>query len=344
MRAATVTRYGGPEVVGVSEVPRPAPKADEVLVRVRATAVTSADSRIRAARFPPGFAPFARLVFGVRRPRRLILGSAFSGTVDAVGPDVEHVEPGAEVCGMTGMKLGAHAEHVVVPAARVVAKPFTVSHDDAAGVLFGGITALFFLRAKGTVGPGDRVLVNGASGAIGTNAVQLARHLGGTVTGVTSAANTALVRSLGAAQTIDYTRQDLTAIDDRFDVVLDTVGNVSIAGGRRLLRPNGRLLLAVAGLGDTIRARGTVAAGPAPERAEDVEHLLDLVADGTLAVVVDSTFSLDDIVGAHRRVDTGHKVGNVLVHPAGPDARRQSHEGGEQMPVVVAEPQPPGGA
>lgn len=315
MRAAVVERYGPPEVVRVIDVPRPEPKAGEVLVRVAAVAVTSGDARIRGARFPSGFGPFARLAFGVRRPRRPILGSSFSGVVEAVGDRVRDLAPGDRVCGMNGIRMGAHAEYVAVSAERVARTPPEVSHDDAAGLLFGGSTAWHFLCEKASIGAGSSVLVNGASGAIGTNAVQLGRHLGASVTGVTSTANAELVTDLGADRIIDHTRQDLAATTERFDVVFDTVGTLSIAAGRRLLAPGGTLLLAVAGLGDTIRARGDVVAGSAPERVAQHDQLLALVAAGDLVVVQDRSFPLADITEAHRLVDGGHKVGNVVVHP-----------------------------
>jgi NADPH:quinone reductase-like Zn-dependent oxidoreductase len=213
------------------------------------------------------------------------------------------------------MGLGAHAEYVTVKPKRLARKPATVSHEDAAGVLFGGTTALFFVRDKAAVGSGMSVLVNGASGAVGTNAVQLARHFGATVTGVTSAANAALVTGLGAARVIDYTAVDLSTVDEAFDVVVDTVGNISIASGRRLLREGGKLVLVVGDLTDQIRARGNVIAAVAPERVADYDFLLRLVADGELRVVIDRVYDLDDIAAAHRLVDSGHKVGNVVVHP-----------------------------
>lgn len=315
MQAAVVERYGAPEVVRVAEVPRPEPRADEVLVRVKAVAVTSGDSRIRGARFPAGFGFFARPMFGVFRPRRRVLGTTFSGVVETTGANVGEFAPGDEVCGMTGTKQGAHAQYVAVRRRKLARKPPGVTHEDAAGVLFGGTTALYFLRDKAAVGPGTSVLVNGASGAIGTNAIQLAKHFGATVTAVTSTANAALVTELGADRVIDYTDVDLSAVAERFDVVLDAVGNLTIAGGRRLLRDNGVLVLAVAGLWDTIRARGTVVAGSAPERVADFDVLLGLVADGRLTVVLDTTCSLDDIADAYRRVDSGRKVGNVVVRP-----------------------------
>lgn len=315
MRAAVVDRYGPPEVARVVEVPRPRPRTDELLVRVAAAAVTSGDARIRGARFPPGFALPVRLAFGLRGPRRRILGMVFSGVVEEAGPGVTNVAPGDAVCGMTGMSMGAHAEYVCVAARKVTAVPSGVSHADAAGVLFGGSTALYFLRDKANVGPGKTVLVNGASGAVGSNAVQLARHFGATVTGITSAGNIDVVRRLGAHQVIDYAVSDVRALPGRFDVVFDAVGNLSIASGRRLLRDGGLLVLAVASLWDTLRARRGVAVGSSPERAADFAWLLQRVAANDLTVVIDRTFPLDQIRDAYQLVDSGHKRGNVIVRP-----------------------------
>jgi NADPH:quinone reductase-like Zn-dependent oxidoreductase len=202
-----------------------------------------------------------------------------------------------------------------VPVGLLARKPTGVTHEDAAGLLFGGTAALYFLRDRASARSGTSVLVNGASGAVGTNAVQLARHLGARVTGVTSAANTELVTDLGADRVIDHDQTDVAGLAERFDVVLDTVDNLTIATGRRLLTPDGVLVLAVPSLGDQIRARGNVVAGSAPERVEDFDHLLGLLAAGDLAVVHDRTFALDDIVEAYRRVDSGHKVGNIVVRP-----------------------------
>ncbi len=325
MRAAVVERYGGPEVVRVVDEPRPAIKKGEVLVRVRAAAVTSGDARIRAAVFPAGFALPSRLVFGVFRPRRRVLGSSLSGTVEAVGPGVTQFAPGDRVCGMTGLRMGAHAEFAAVQATRLVHVPDAVSHDDAAAVLFGGTTALHFLRDKGKVGPGMTVLVNGGSGAVGTNAVQFACHSGATVTATCSAANAALVAGLGAHHVVDYRVTPVETLTERFDLVLDTVGNIGLAGGRRLLTERGMLLLAVASLWQTLRARGNAAAGPGKEAPEDFALLLQLVAQGALKVVhdptpdgaspSDRTLDLADIATAHARVSSGRKVGNVVVAP-----------------------------
>jgi NADPH:quinone reductase-like Zn-dependent oxidoreductase len=315
MRAAVVREYGPPGVVRVEELEDPVPGPQDVLVRVRATAVTSGDARIRGARFPRGFAPFARLALGVRRPRRPVLGITYSGVVEAIGSKVTGVSVGDEVAGSTGARMGTHAELVAVRASKVVPIPAGVSHDDAAGVLFGGTTALVYLRDKAAVRPGSSVLVIGASGAVGTNAVQLARNAGATVTGVCSGANADLVRSLGATHVVDHTTTDVTTLPERYDVVLDTVGVLSTASGRRLLADGGVLLLVVASLGDMLRVHRDVKAGPAPEKVEDVRELLDLVASGRLKVVLDAVLPLDEVVAAHERVDSGRKVGNLLLHP-----------------------------
>ena len=193
--------------------------------------------------------------------------------------------------------------------------PSGVSHSDAAGLLFGGSTALYFLRDKASVRPGTRVLVNGASGAVGSNAVQLARHFGATVTGVTSARNADFVRGLGAGRVIDYAIDNITNAPERFDVVFDAVGNLSMASGRRLLRDGGVLVLAVASLWDTLRARRGVVTGSGPERPADFAWLLQRVASNELTVVVDRTFPLDHIGDAYRLVDSGRKRGNVIVRP-----------------------------
>lgn len=313
MRAAVAGRYGGPEVVRVTEVPRPEPRRGEVVVRVDSAAVTSGDARIRAARFPRGFGIPARLVFGVLRPRRRVLGGTFSGVVEAVGEGAG-LEVGAPVCGMTGMRMGTHAEYVRVPARRAVPVPPGVSLEDAAGVLFGGTTALYFLRDRAAVREGMSVLVNGASGAVGTNAVQLAHLLGARVTAVCRAPNADLVAGLGADRVIGRASGDLAAEAGRHDVVMDTTGTMTIPEGRRLLAPGGRLLLVAASLAQTLRARGDVSAGTSGERPEDMAHLLSLVERGELRVVRDAALPLEEIAEAHRRVDAG-KTGNLLVRP-----------------------------
>lgn len=322
MRAAVNTRYGPPDVVRiVDDLPLPVAGPDQVLVRVTAAAVTSADSRIRAARFPRGFGAFARLAFGIRRPRRQVLGSSFAGTVLGVGAKVTDLTVGDRVCGMTGARMGCHADHLAVDRKRITRIPDGVDDNHAAGALFGGSTALHFFRTRVGVGKGMSVLVVGGSGAVGSAAIQLARHVGATVTAVTGPTNLTLARQLGATTVIDHTTTDITGLAERFDVVLDTVGTLSPATGKPLLTERGVLQLAVADLGQTITARGRVQAGSAPEKPADFEYLLDLVADGTLTVVFDGAVgrdgvvALDDIADAYRRIDSGRKIGTIIVRP-----------------------------
>lgn len=315
MRAAVAESYGGPEVVRIAEVPTPDPGPKQVLVRVRAAALTAADNRIRAARFPRGFGLIARLGLGIRKPRKPILGSSLAGVVEGVGSEVTDFALGDEVCGMTGAAMGAHAEYAVVPAKKLAILPPGVSHEDAAAVLFGGTTALQFLRDKAQVRAGQSVLVNGASGAVGTSVVQIARHAGATVTALTSAPNAELVTRLGAAKVVDYTTTPVAGLSERFDIVLDAVGNIDITTGRSLLAPDGVLLLVTGDLPTSLRARGNVKAGVAAERPEDFRELLDLLAAGTLDPVISRTSALDDIAELHSLIDSGRKVGNVVVVP-----------------------------
>lgn len=315
MRAAVVTGYGPPDRVVIAERPTPEPRRGEVLVRVAAAAVTSADARLRAGRFPKGFGLLARLGVGLRGPRRAVLGAALSGTIERVGPGVAGFAVGDDVAGMSGTRMGAHAELAVVPVTSLVRKPAGVSHAQAAGALFGGTTALYFLRDRAGIRPGQTVLVNGASGAVGSSAVQLATLAGAEVTAVTSARNADLVIRLGADHVVDHTRTPVTGLPGPYDVVLDAVGNISRTDGLRLLTRDGSLVLAVASLADTLRARGRVIAGPAPERADDVAHLLELTASGHLDPLTEVVGGLDAVPQAHCRIDTGHKVGNLVVLP-----------------------------
>jgi NADPH:quinone reductase-like Zn-dependent oxidoreductase len=318
MQASVVERYGPPEVAQVREVPTPAPRAGEVLVRIAAAPVASGDARMRSARFPKGFGVVGRLAMGLRGPRAGILGAFFSGDVAAVGDGVHGFAVGDRVSGATGAGMGAHAEFIVTKPARLVATPASVTHDAAAAVLFGGTTALDYLRDKAKLAAGATVLVNGASGAVGTSAVQLAKHFGAHVTGLTSEANFDLVRRLGADRVVDYratSLDDLHAGGERFDVVFDTVGTITPASGRPLLAEGGVLLLAVASLGDMLAARGAVKAGPASESPELIQTVLRLTADGVLDPLIEASLPLEQIVTAYRRVDSGRKVGNIVVRP-----------------------------
>lgn len=313
MKAAVVERYGPPDTVSVVDLPDPVAGKGQVLVRVHATALNSGDARIRGFRLPPGFAVPGRLALGLRGPRRAVLGVVYSGVVEAVGPGVTGVRVGDEVCGMTGARMGAHAELVAARVDRMTAKPADVSHEQAAAILFGGSTARHFLRDL--VGPGKRVLVNGASGAVGSAAVQLAHHAGAHVTGVCSDRNADLVRSLGAEEVVDHARRRVAELTERYDVVLDTVGNLDRRSGRQLLAADGVLVLAAAGLADTVLARGNVRAGVSSEDPENFAWWLERIATGELSAVVDRTLPLSEIVEAHRIVDSGRKVGNLVLTP-----------------------------
>lgn len=321
MRAAVCTAYGGPDVVVVRDVETPVAADDEILVRVRATTISSGDSRVRGSNFPPGFTWMARLIFGVSRPRQPILGGECAGIVEAAGAQVTQFRAGDAVIALTGARFGCHAEVLKVRASgAVVSKPAGISFEQAASLAFGGTTALHFLREPGKLQAGERVLINGASGAVGIAAVQLAKHFGAHVTGICSAANADLVRSFGADAVIDYKTTDFTGTGERWDVIMDTVGNLTFAQCRGSLNAKGRLLLVAAGLGDLLKAplqsmtSGlSVAGGAAPERAEDLALLAQLCEAGTVKPVIDSRYAFTDIGKAHARTDTGRKAGSVVV-------------------------------
>ncbi|WP_353813578.1 NAD(P)-dependent alcohol dehydrogenase [Agromyces sp. SYSU T00266] len=327
MRAAVVDRFGGPETVAVTDRPRPEPAADELLVRVHASTVSIADHRLRTREVPRGLGLVVGPAIGFRRPKHAILGMEASGVVEAVGPAVTRYAPGDEVILMRGARFGCHAEFVTVPeGGEVVRKPANLSFEEAAAVVFGGHTALRYLDLV-DVGPGTEVLVNGASGAVGTAVVQLAARRGARVTAVTSGGNAELVRSLGAAQVVDYTREDFAAAAPgdapRYDVIVECVGNAPFGRVAHLIRPGGALLLVIADLAGMIgaalrpRRRGIlVNQAGGPMGAEGMARLTALAESGDLRAVIDCTYDLDDIAEAHRYVDTGRKRGSVVVRMA----------------------------
>ena len=315
MRAVVVERYGPPSVARVADVADPVARQGEVVVRVVAAAVNSGDARMRAARFPRGFALPARIGIGLRGPRRRVLGVALSGTVESLGGGVTGLAVGDEVAGMAGARLGAHSELVALRAERLVRKPAGVPHDAAAAVLFGGCTAMHFLEDTAHLREGQSVLVVGASGAVGSSLVQVARLAGARVTAVSSGRNAALVRRLGADAVVDYTETPPERIAERFDVVLDTVGTLSTRAGRALLAEGGMLVLVLATLGQTVTARGQVRAGVSGSRPEHMERLLALVASGELDPVIQESMPMRDIARAYAIVDSGRKVGNLVIRP-----------------------------
>jgi len=325
MRAAVYRRFGGPEVIAIQEIARPAPAADELLIRVHATTVSAADYRSRSRDVPAGLLIPSSLVLGIFRPRRPVLGMDAAGVVVAAGADVSGFAPGDEVLAMLGSRFGGHAEYAIVKATDAIAlKPAEMTFDDAVSLVFGGITARAYLR-QATIGAGTRVLVNGASGAVGTVAVQLAKAAGAHVTGVSSAANEAFVASLGADRTIDYRTTDFAVSGSTdgatYDVIVDCVGNAPVTRVLPALAPGGAVLLVAGDLRSLVAAKGqakrhgiTVVTGPGPYRSEDLEHVVDLAARGILTPTIDRTFSFDQIADAHRYVDTGRKRGSVVVH------------------------------
>ena len=320
MKAIVYERYGPPDVLELKELEKPTPKRDELLVKVRATTVTTADWRARSLEMPPGFGFMGRLFFGISKPRQPILGMELSGDVEAVGEDVKTFKAGDQVFAFTGVSMGCHAEYRCVREAGAVAlKPANLSYEEAAALSFGGTTALDFFR-RGKLASGEKVLVNGASGCVGSACVQLARHFGADVTGVSSTTNVELVRSLGARHVVDYTQEDFTKNGETYDVIVDTVGTAPFSRCERSLNDGGRLLQVLGSLGDLLQApwvsltsRKKVIAGPAAERVEDLRLLASLAESGEFKPVIDVRYPFERMADAHRRVDTGHKRGNVVV-------------------------------
>lgn len=320
MKAIVYERYGPPDVLELKEVEKPTPKDNEVLIRIHATTVTSGDWRVRSLDVPAGFGLISRLVFGVSGPRQPILGTELAGEVESVGKDVRNFKVGDQVFAFSGAGMGCHAEYKCMPEGGAVAlKPPNLTYDEAAAISFGGTTALDFFR-RGKLQSGERVLVNGASGGVGTAAVQLAKHFGADVTGVCSAANVELVKSLGATHVIDYTKEDFTQNGETYDIIVDTVGTAQFSRSKGSLKERGRLLLVLGGLPDMLQipwvsltSSKKIIAGPAAERAEDLRFLAELAQAGAFKPVIDRRYPFEQIAEAHRYVDTGHKKGNVVI-------------------------------
>ena len=316
MKAIVYTKYGAPEVLQLTEVEKPSPKDNEVLIKMFATTVTSGDCRMRRAD------PFlVRLIGGFFKPKKSILGVDMAGEIEEVGSTVTKFKKGDPVFGSSYPNFGCYAEYNCVPENSVLAiKPSSITYEEAAAVFFGAHTALHFLR-KGNIQSGQKVLIYGASGSIGTYAIQLSKYFGAEVTGVCSTSNLEMVRSLGADNVIDYTKDDFTKNGEIYHIIFDTVGKSPFSDAIRSLDKKGYFLRAVhmsmkpilIGLWTTMTSSKKIIAGVAEEKVEDLIFLKKLVEEGNLKPVIDRTYPLGQAAEAHRYVDKGHKKGNVVL-------------------------------
>jgi NADPH:quinone reductase-like Zn-dependent oxidoreductase len=315
MKAVIYSRYGAPDVLQYQEVAKPIPKDAEILIKVYATTITAADCIMRK-----GKPLWGRLILGLTRPGRKILGLELAGVVEAVGKDVRRFKCGDQVYGFTGFTLGAYAEYLCMPERGSLAlKPTNMTYEEAAATVDGASTALFFLKDKARIRPGQKVLIIGASGSIGTFAVQLAKYFGCEVTGVCSTPNVDMVGSLGADHVIDYTREDFTQNGETYDIIFDTVGKSSFAQCRRALTQTGvylpttGLINHLLRLWTTLRGGKRVISGMSIDKTSALIFLKTLIEAGQLKPVIDRCYPLEHTAEAHRYVDTGHKKGNVVI-------------------------------
>lgn len=323
MKAIVFTEYGSPEVLQLREVEKPTPKDNEILIKIYATTVTAEDPKHRSFTFPALLWFPIGIMYGFRKPKVSILGSELAGEIEVIGKDVKRFKKGDQVYGITGVRLGAYAEYKCLPENGVLGiKPTNMSYDEAAAIPNGALTALVFLKKKGKIKSGEKVLIYGASGAVGTAAIQLAKYYGAEVTGVCSTKNIELVKSLGADEVIDYTKEDFTSGGRSYDIIFDTVGKTSFSQIKHLLRHNGRYLLTEFGLREIARMLWTSwigdkkvigAASNLSWESEDLTFFKELIEAGQLKSVIDRSYSLEQIVDAHTYVEQGHKQGNVVI-------------------------------
>ncbi len=325
MKAIVWTKYGAPEGLQLQEIPMVSPKDNEVLIRVNASTVTAGDVETRALKMPLWLALPMRLFIGLTRPKRItILGQELAGKVEAVGKDVKRFKPGDRVYGSTGFGFGGYAEYKCLKENStdgvLAIIPEGLSYEEAAALPTGGLEALHFLR-RANIQPGEQVLINGAGGSIGTFGVQLAKYFGAEVTGVDSSEKSDMLRSLGADNVIDYTKEDFSLNEKKYDVILDVVGKDSFDRCIRALKPDGRYLMAnprpalmLRGARISRTSGMKVIAENAKRSVEDLNFLADLVVDGNLRVIIDKVFPLEATAEAHRYVETGKKQGNVVIN------------------------------
>lgn len=321
MKAAIYKKYGSPEVVHIEEVQKPVPKDNEVLIKIHASTVNSADWRARSLEMPKGFSMLGRLIFGIFGPRQPILGMELAGTIEAIGKDVSEFEIGDQVFADCGTGAGAHARYKSMPQDGAIAlKPKNLSFEEAASLCFGGTVGLDFLQKLGQIKQGDKLLVNGASGTTGTALVQIAKYFGANVTGISSTANLKLVKSIGADKVIDYTKEDFTKNGETYDIIVDTAGNAPWSRSKDSLNKTGKLLLVFSSLKDMLLASFVskkngkkLIAGVAGGSAKSLKFLANLAEQGRFKPVIDRTYPLEEIVEAHRYVDSGRKKGSVVI-------------------------------
>ena len=326
MKAIVWTKYGSPDGLQLREVATPTPKDNEVLIKVHAATASTADTEFRRLKFPLLFAIPLRLYLGFRKPNRMtILGTEFAGEIVSAGKEVTRYQPGDQVFGYTGLGMGTYAEYLCVPekpsalASVMGEKPANMTYEEAAAIPFGGLEALHSLR-QANIQIGQRVLINGAGGSIGTYSVQLAKHYGAEVTGVDKPGKLAMLRSIGADHVIDYTQEDFTKSGQTYDVILDTIGKSSFSGSLRSLKENGTYLNANPGLFGGVRMRWIskrsskrVIPWTAGYTANNLLALKGLTEAGTIKAIIDRRYPLEQIAEAHRYVETGHKKGNVVI-------------------------------
>jgi NADPH:quinone reductase-like Zn-dependent oxidoreductase len=320
MKAIVCTKYGPPDVLQLRELEKPTPKKDEVLIRVHAATLLKGDCELRSLDFPLPFQLLMRMGFGFTRPRRGILGQELAGEIESIGNDVKSFKTGDQVYAFTGFRLGAYAEYDCLPEKGLIAtKPVNMTYEEAAAVPAGGLHS-FHLLSKVRIERGQKVLINGAGGSVGTLAVQLAKAFGADVIGVDSTAKLDMLRSIGADHVIDYTKEDFTKSGETYDVIFDVVGKASFLDCLRSLKQDGVFILGNPGVSQQIRGlrasrRGgkKVIGGTLAYRSEELVILKELIEAGKIRSVIDRRYPLERVAEAHRYVDTGQKTGSVVI-------------------------------